>query len=182
MCLRRTEIKLPVRSTEIVQAELAPRSDGNATGSSQAGKPAQALRSAKQYQLILLTMALFVLAASFILQPPTNYAVMLPGFDVEIPGICVWRRATGADCPGCGLTRSFICLAHGDLNSAWQYNPAGLLLFLVCVAQIPYRGYQYYRLRHGRSEWQSRIGSIVIWIAVVALLAQWAARTAGLLV
>lgn len=181
MCLRRTEIKLPVRSTEIVQAELVPRSDGNATGNLQVGKPTQALRGEKQYQLILLTIAMLVLAASFVLQPPTNYAVMLPVLDVEIPGICVWRRATGTDCPGCGLTRSFICLAHGDVKSAWRYNPAGLLLFVVCIAQIPYRGYQYYRLRHGRSEWQSRIASIVIWIMVVALLAQWAARTAGLL-
>jgi hypothetical protein len=43
------------------------------------------------------------------------------------------------DCPGCGLTRSFIHLAHGDWRRSLAIHRVGWLLALVVVAQIPYR-------------------------------------------
>ncbi len=41
---------------------------------------------------------------------------------------CVFHTLTGLYCPGCGITRMFLCLLRGDLMSAWLYNPAVLLL------------------------------------------------------
>jgi hypothetical protein len=41
------------------------------------------------------------------------------------------------DCPGCGLTRCFIHLAHGRVASAWLVNPVGILLFIYVGLQIP---------------------------------------------
>ena len=42
---------------------------------------------------------------------------------------CGFKRITGLPCPACGLTRSLICVAHGDIGEAIILNPVGLLLF-----------------------------------------------------
>ena len=130
----------------------------------------------RSYHRILLGFSLAVLAASFLLQLPGDTQVELPLVSVQLPSICMWRNSLGVDCPGCGLTRSFICLAHGQPAEAWYYNPAGWLLFAVIVAQIPYRGVQLRRLAHGREEWTSRLLNWTIWIMVIAIFAQWLIR------
>jgi hypothetical protein len=47
-------------------------------------------------------------------------------------GPCLIKTLTGLDCPGCGGTRMFWYLLHGDLVHAAQYHVMGLvgLLFL----------------------------------------------------
>ena len=58
---------------------------------------------------------------------------------VRLPPTCASRSIFGVNCPGCGLTRSFVLLAHGDWSAAWQMHPLGWLLGLATVAQLPYR-------------------------------------------
>ena len=48
--------------------------------------------------------------------------------------LCMFRQLTGLPCPGCGLTRSLIVLAHGDLATAARMHPAGFPLFLLLLA------------------------------------------------
>jgi uncharacterized protein DUF2752 len=45
------------------------------------------------------------------------------------PIVCWLRAATGLRCPFCGMTRSFVYLAHGALAAAARAHPAGPLLF-----------------------------------------------------
>jgi hypothetical protein len=47
---------------------------------------------------------------------------------------CWFRQRFGVPCPFCGMTRSFLLALHAQFNSAWQLNPAGLLLVLGLVA------------------------------------------------
>lgn len=35
---------------------------------------------------------------------------------------CYFRKITGLDCPGCGLTRGFISLCHADFAEAFRVN------------------------------------------------------------
>ena len=42
---------------------------------------------------------------------------------------CPSRRFFNVECPGCGLTRGFVALAHGELDIAWKMNPFALLLY-----------------------------------------------------
>jgi hypothetical protein len=56
-----------------------------------------------------------------------------------LPPSCLSRTLFGVSCPGCGLTRSFIYLAHGDLQASWQAHHLGWLLALAVVLQFPYR-------------------------------------------
>jgi hypothetical protein len=46
------------------------------------------------------------------------------------PILCWLRAATGLRCPFCGMTRSFVYLAHGALGASVGAHPAGPILFL----------------------------------------------------
>src|SRR5688500_14697882 len=54
-----------------------------------------------------------------------SHQVMLPLVNRPLPPLCSWKSLTGVDCPGCGLTRSFIALAHGQWRESLRFNPAG---------------------------------------------------------
>ncbi len=41
---------------------------------------------------------------------------------------CLWRVATGTDCPGCGSQRMAHALVHGDISGAWHANAYALCL------------------------------------------------------
>jgi hypothetical protein len=43
--------------------------------------------------------------------------------------LCWSRILLARDCPGCGLTRSFVAFAGGDLSRSFACNPTGPLLF-----------------------------------------------------
>lgn len=44
-------------------------------------------------------------------------------------GVCVYRRVTGIECPGCGLTRGFVQIAHGRPLASLKLNPFAPVLF-----------------------------------------------------
>ena len=46
---------------------------------------------------------------------------------------CIVKTTTGIDCPGCGLTRSFVQLCHGHLSQSFAYHPLGPLLYVFFV-------------------------------------------------
>lgn len=51
------------------------------------------------------------------------------------PTLCLYKRFTGADCMGCGMTRSVVSLFHLELGAAYEFNRgiigmAPLLLWL----------------------------------------------------
>jgi hypothetical protein len=62
------------------------------------------------------------------------------------PVICPFRLATGLPCPGCGLTRSWVYIAHGHFGEALRANPFGYLAMaaamtlLAVVAMAALRG------------------------------------------
>ncbi len=43
-------------------------------------------------------------------------------------GLCIFRRATGFPCPGCGMTRAVLAALHGDFSAAFAYHPLWILL------------------------------------------------------
>lgn len=44
-----------------------------------------------------------------------------------LPG-CLFRRFTGLECPGCGMTRGTYALFHGRFLEAFLFNPVGMIL------------------------------------------------------
>ena len=58
-------------------------------------------------------------------------SVILPehALDGARYSICVFHNVTGLPCPGCGMTRAFLAIGHGNLVSAWKLNALSLPLF-----------------------------------------------------
>ena len=54
-------------------------------------------------------------------------AAALPSQGAGVP-ICLFRYLTGLPCPGCGLTRSFSCILHGEFERGYEYHPFGYFL------------------------------------------------------
>ena len=52
------------------------------------------------------------------------------------PTICPFRLATGLPCPGCGLTRSWVYLAHGRWTDSVIAHPFGVVAAALVVALI----------------------------------------------
>jgi len=50
--------------------------------------------------------------------------------EASSPLQCIFRATTGIPCPGCGLTRSFLAVAHNNMPEALNYHLFGPLLFI----------------------------------------------------
>lgn len=50
-----------------------------------------------------------------------------------LPLHCAWHSVTGWPCPGCGTTRSFLCLIRGQWLEALVMNPGAVLGVLVLI-------------------------------------------------
>lgn len=48
--------------------------------------------------------------------------------------ICFSRGLLDRECPGCGLTRSFVAAGGGHLRQSWESNPLGPVLFGLNIA------------------------------------------------
>jgi len=127
------------------------------------------------HRLVLLA-AVVVVAAAATLEIRGERSVGIPGVERPLPELCMWRQVTGMDCAGCGLTRSFVSLAHGDVAAAWRFHPVGALLFIAVAAQIPWQSWQLRRIRAGRQPRQSRWAVWIAWSFVPLFIGQWIVR------
>jgi hypothetical protein len=87
--------------------------------------------------LLVLVVCAAVVGAAFVLTPGPQ-TVALAGW--RVPEICVYKSVLGISCLGCGLTRSWVYLAHGDMHTASQMHTLGPLLMLTAALQVPLRG------------------------------------------
>jgi hypothetical protein len=94
------------------------------------------------------------------------YALRQTGGVGWMPG-CVFRKLTGLDCPGCGMTRGTYALLHGRVGEAFAFNPVGMILLpLAMVAlSIEVMGWvrgkpMPFRLNPGR--WGATIVAVVV--------------------
>jgi hypothetical protein len=128
----------------------------------------------RQFHLVWLCLATGVIALSMLMQIRNSQQVTIPFTQIPLPELCSFRRMTGMDCAGCGMTRCFISLGHGDVPGAWAYNPAGILLYGIVLFQIPFRGWQLWRIRRGLPEvHMSSYGYSGIVLFAVLMLCQW---------
>ena len=70
-------------------------------------------------RLLLMTPA-FVLLLSAVL--PVSFTTPVP--------LCAVKALTGADCPGCGMTRAFLLVGHGRFAEASAQHPLAVPAFL----------------------------------------------------
>ncbi|BDI32962.1 hypothetical protein CCAX7_50130 [Capsulimonas corticalis] len=141
----------------------------SAEGAAKASHASQATQRVKAECLA----ACAVLALSVLLPLPDTTGRIL-----HIPSICPFYQLTGLPCPGCGLTRAFVLLSHGDWRQSLAFHPMGWAAYaaFILVAidgapaalQIRDRGWLPRRVRSG-----------VLWACVCATLAAGLIRLIG---
>ena len=118
--------------------------------------------------MLLGLSAMFV--TSVLWHPPDN-----PKID-----LCLFHALTGYPCPGCGMTRAFCALGHGELRRAIGFNALSPILFLCAIViwmsamatVLNLRGACSFfaRLRPGESFSKTVFILVLVW---------WVARLAG---
>lgn len=56
--------------------------------------------------------------------------------DIHILPKCIFRLASGYDCPFCGIQRMIACVIEGDFRSALLYNPYILIISLYIMVLL----------------------------------------------
>jgi hypothetical protein len=98
------------------------------------------IESRRERHWLMLGVAAGVVLMALALEVVPGGRVAFVGFsDYPLPHSCLSKAWFGTSCPGCGLTRSFVYLAHGDWRSSLAMHHLGWLMFLAVLAQFPYR-------------------------------------------
>jgi hypothetical protein len=128
-------------------------------------------RRSRHRTLLVVACVVVVLSVMFRVRDDRQRVEIrgLPG--ISMPETCWSRSLFHVKCPGCGLTRSLVYLAHGDWQASWQMHRVGFVMALAILAQFPYCivGLCYkkdYPL--GR-----RFASLVAWTLIALLMGNW---------
>ena len=119
-----------------------------------------------------VNVALFALLAAAVLfaclardDPDQGGAMRLLGF--RLPALCFHRRLTGRACPGCGMTRAVVLLAHGRLHESRLMHPSGPWLGLWIAVQLIVRLALCIRPLRRRAH---RVADVAVSVATLALV------------
>lgn len=146
----------------------------------ESGRRKRRLRPDPMYHAVVLGMCTAVITLAFLMSVRAQTQVLIPYLGIPLPDLCLAKRWSGS-CPGCGMTRCFISLAHGDWRAALHYNVAGPLLFAMMAFQIPYRTVQLVRIRRGLPEiYLGVFPQVLFGILGMLMIGQWLLRFAGI--
>lgn len=134
-------------------------------------------RVAIQFILFSICVATLALAANLEVNPQATEQVALGSW--TLPELCQSKRVFQIDCPGCGLTRSFIFMAHGEVLAAFKMHPTGAILFLGIILAIPFFAINAAWIYRGNRSLIGELGiSILVLVSTVMLMVQWLIRLA----
>jgi hypothetical protein len=95
-------------------------------------------RPAPHWEMLVICLAVIILSLLLEVRSDDRVAFFaLPSR--PLPETCGCRALFGIPCPGCGLTRSFVHLAHGRWAQSWRAHHLGWLLAGALLFQFPYR-------------------------------------------
>jgi hypothetical protein len=129
-------------------------------------------RRLRERHRTMLWVSVAVLVLACLLRTQGEERVSLIGLArYPLPEMCGSRTWFGWECPGCGLTRSFIALGRGDLSGSLARHRIGWLMALAVCLQIPYRLYALRELNTGakRRNWPRWCSHLLI----AALMLNW---------
>lgn len=134
----------------------------------------RASREAIRLSVIWIAVVLAVFTLAGLLSPTAGSTLMLPGLGIPLPELCSFRSFLGVDCPGCGLTRSFVLAVRLRFADAWAMHPLGTLLVIYLAASVPQRLWRLQRLLTGKPARSTVIGELaLIFCFILAAYLRW---------
>ncbi len=125
-----------------------------------------------RHRTVLLTSLAILIAAAALSVDERGRLVVLGVPRAVVPQLCLWRRLFGADCPGCGLTRSVVLAARCHVAAAFESHRIGPVFLAVILLQIPYRlGMLFLKQDYPTSKW---IDWLTVGLLMGALAGNWA--------
>ena len=111
-----------------------------------------------------------ILAGSVVLTPG-EAGLSLLGY--RWPFTCWLYETIGIRCALCGMSRSFVALAHGDLSAALRFHRLGPAVFALFCLQVPYRLYALALRPKPMNAWLSRLHVGLVTLIGVAVFVNW---------
>jgi hypothetical protein len=139
------------------------------------------VRSEIRLHALFFMMAAVILLMSIVMRTDGEKAVFLPGFKSPMPDTCSSRRMLGIDCPGCGMTRAFISISHGDFARAWTLNHASFIVYFFVAVQLPWHAIQIWKLRRNQPPLDWKYVYMTPVAVVVVLSINWVLTLARIL-
>lgn len=126
------------------------------------------------FVFLLVSAGIIFMSFAMTVNGPTD--VRMPGLALPMPESCIARRVWGQDCPGCGLTRSFISMSDGKFSAAFDFNRSGPIVYLFVLVQIPWHLYQMARIFRRKQPIESVWLYSGIFLVSGAMFLQWFVR------
>lgn len=112
--------------SSLVQEQITLHASGAAAPSA---RPAR-----RRLDAAIALAGAMVLMAGVLLRVDGDH-VTWPG-GAALGGTCWSRELLGLACPMCGMTRSVIALAHGELGASLGFHPGGALVVLMLIGSM----------------------------------------------
>lgn len=90
--------------------------------------------------------------------------------------LCLFHYLSHFDCPGCGLTRSFISLSHGHFLQAIRFNALGPVVYLIFALSLLRSLFRF--LGHGEPQALILRSKIIYILFAVLFWGQWIVKLA----
>lgn len=91
--------------------------------------------------------------------------------------LCPFRILTGYPCPGCGMTRAFCHLGHGEPQAAFTMNALSPVLYLGALLILLHAVAKLLKLERMRRALEIlRLSTNGAWLMLVVFLAWWVVR------
>lgn len=91
--------------------------------------------SKRQLSILIVAICTFAILIAVLLTP-TAPGASLTFAGLQLPPTCGSVRTLGIECPGCGLTRSWVSAVHFRLSESFAHHRLGWLVLLYAMLQI----------------------------------------------
>ncbi|MBN1901209.1 DUF2752 domain-containing protein [Candidatus Sumerlaeota bacterium] len=130
--------------------------------------------SASTHWTYIILLGLFLILPFFITQTTDQSGgSSLRLWKIPLPGMCLSRSIFGVRCPGCGLTRSFVALAHGEWRQAFSYHRIGPVLYFYFLLLIFFHLYGLLKKNQPLPRILLRAHQITALAIIAALIINW---------
>lgn len=134
--------------------------------------PEKGLTSDPATHKMFLAISLLMIVTPFFLSCSTETEARVFVGSRPLPGICI-AKMLGASCPGCGMTRSFVYLTHGEVRESLKLHRIGALLYLYLVIQVGLRWYLLKRPEAAKETWAINLQHWSATAIILLLIANW---------